>query len=224
MKKCGIYKITSPTDKVYIGQSVDCEKRKDTYSRGHCRSQQRLFNSIVKYGWDSHRFEIVVECDKSRLSELEKYYVDLYGTFNNENGLNIRDGGGNRAAISEEQKRKTSEKLKGVKHTTERIEKNRRAQIGRKHTEETKLKISQNNTSPQLGKPLSEETKRKLSIAHQGQIGHMLGKNHSEETRQKLKIASSGERNPNYGKPRNEETKLKISNSLKRRKLLSMQL
>jgi hypothetical protein len=215
-KIVGIYKIVSPTGSIYIGQSVDCEKRKETYSRGHCKSQPRLFNSIVKHGWDSHVFEIITECEKSELSTLEKYYVDMYGTFNSEHGLNVRDGGGNCAAISEEQKRKTSSTLKGVKHTPERVERNRQAQTGKKHTEETKLKISQNNARAQAGKPLSEAAKAKLSLALKGKTGHMLGKTHTEETREKLRIASSGERNPNFGKPRSEDTRLKIKESVKR--------
>lgn len=36
-KKCGIYKITSPSNKIYIGQSVDIKKRwKDCGSKKSC--------------------------------------------------------------------------------------------------------------------------------------------------------------------------------------------
>lgn len=215
-KIVGIYKITSPTGKIYIGQSVDCKGREATYSRGHCKSQPRLFNSIAKHGWNSHTFEIVEVCDKSRLCELEKYYVDLYSTFNSEHGLNVRDGGGNRAAISEDQKRKTAQTLKGVKHTPERIEKNRLAQTGKKLSPEHILKISLNNTKPQLGKHLSEETKIKLSAAHKGHASGMKGKTHSEQTREKLRLASTGKRNPNFGKKRLEETRMKIKESVRK--------
>ncbi len=37
MKVVGIYKITSPSGKVYIGQSVDIEKRFKTYLRCSCK-------------------------------------------------------------------------------------------------------------------------------------------------------------------------------------------
>jgi hypothetical protein len=46
----GIYKITSPSKKVYIGQSVNIEKRKYFYEIGNCKKQIKLYNSIKKYG------------------------------------------------------------------------------------------------------------------------------------------------------------------------------
>ena len=65
--------------------------------------------------------------------------------------------------------------------------------FGKKHTEETKRKMSE----ALLGKPLSEETKKKLSEAHNG-------KKLSEETKKKIGEA-------NIGKTLSEETKQKIS-------------
>jgi group I intron endonuclease len=49
----GIYKITNPKGKIYIGQSVDIEKRKYYYQALHCKKQTMLYNSIKKYGWDN---------------------------------------------------------------------------------------------------------------------------------------------------------------------------
>ena len=60
-KICGIYKITSPTDRVYIGLSKDINKRIETYRNARCYTQTRLYRSIIKYGWDSHKFEIICE-------------------------------------------------------------------------------------------------------------------------------------------------------------------
>ena len=49
-KVCGIYKITSPTNKVYIGQSIDVENRLKRYKYFVSKKQTRLYYSILKYG------------------------------------------------------------------------------------------------------------------------------------------------------------------------------
>ena len=52
----GIYKITSPTNKIYIGQSIDIENRFTKYKSLDCKNQVRLYNSLKKYGFDKHKF------------------------------------------------------------------------------------------------------------------------------------------------------------------------
>jgi predicted GIY-YIG superfamily endonuclease len=42
----GIYKITSPTNKVYIGQSLDIEKRFVNYKGLFCKQQTKLYNCL----------------------------------------------------------------------------------------------------------------------------------------------------------------------------------
>lgn len=92
---------------------------------------------------------------------------------------------------------------------------------GRKHSEETKRKMSINNGRYWLGKNRSEETKRKLSIANKGKLhrgsftkGNIpwsKGKTglytHSEETKRKM-----SENNAYYwkGKRHSEESKKKM--------------
>lgn len=46
-----IYKITSPSGRVYIGQTGLLKKRINAYKHARCRKQRKLYNSIVKYGW-----------------------------------------------------------------------------------------------------------------------------------------------------------------------------
>lgn len=216
MKICGIYKITSPTGKVYIGQSVDCMNRKRTYSYLQCKKQRKLLASLLKYGFDAHKFEVIHQCERDELPSLEKYYVDLHGTFNSEHGLNIRDGGGNRARISEEQKAKTSKTLTGKRHPPDRVAKNRAAQIGKKWTAERRMQVRHGNTRPNLGKTASLELRMKMSLARKGGSSWMKGKHHSEATRERLRELASGERNPNYGKPRDPETRRKIAESVRK--------
>lgn len=85
----GIYKITSPTKKVYVGQSIDIEKRFSIYKRLTCKGQIKLYNSFVKHGVENHLFEILCECNIHELNEKERYYQDLYSCVG-KNGLNLK--------------------------------------------------------------------------------------------------------------------------------------
>jgi len=90
----GIYKITTPSGKIYIGQSINLEKREDDYIKLRCGKQPKLYNSLKKHGWEKHKFEIVEECIVEQLNEREIYwglYYDVLG----ENGLNLRLGDAN---------------------------------------------------------------------------------------------------------------------------------
>ena len=74
----GIYKITSPSGKVYIGQSVYIQKRFTEYrSLRNCRDQVILYKSLTKYGSDRHLFETIEECVPEECLKREQYYLDL---------------------------------------------------------------------------------------------------------------------------------------------------
>jgi len=100
----GIYKITSPTGKIYIGQSTNIENRKYYYTSIKCDKQPKLFNSLLKYGWKNHKFEIIEECSIEQLNELEIHWGMKYDVLG-ENGLNLRLGDAN-GLCSEETKLK----------------------------------------------------------------------------------------------------------------------
>jgi group I intron endonuclease len=87
---CGIYKITSPTLRVYVGQSLDIEKRFAGYRvySGCCR-QRRLYNSLKKHGAENHEYAILEARDAHQLSERERYWQETLDS-TGENGLNCR--------------------------------------------------------------------------------------------------------------------------------------
>lgn len=87
-KLAGIYKITSPTKKVYIGQSFNIYNRMLTYNRLDCKRQLILYNSLKKYGVKKHTFEVLEYCDIELLNEKERYYQDLYSVIDR-NGMNL---------------------------------------------------------------------------------------------------------------------------------------
>ncbi len=120
-KICGIYKITSPTGRVYIGQSIDIKKRMEDYKYPErVKGQRKLYNSLKKYGYKKHKFEIVMQCDIEKLDEMEIFYIDVYNTVNTKHGLNCNHGGQSHRIHSEETKRRLSESMKGRKVSEER--------------------------------------------------------------------------------------------------------
>jgi len=74
----GIYKITNPKGAVYIGQSKNIDNRWKDYFKLRCKKQQRIFNSLNKYGVDNHTFEVIEECDKIELLMCEKEWINYY--------------------------------------------------------------------------------------------------------------------------------------------------
>jgi hypothetical protein len=120
-----IYKITSPSGRVYVGQTTRLKKRIEDY-----KFRSRIFdrtsivsNSIKKYGWDAHVFEVIEEVDNSLLNEREIYWIATLNTFVEDNpmGMNMTRGGecGNTSSWS---------------HDTERAERMRKLFKERKHT------------------------------------------------------------------------------------------
>jgi hypothetical protein len=100
----GIYKITSPTNKIYIGQSTNIENRKYYYTSIKCDKQPKLYNSLLKYGWEQHIFEVIEECLEEQLNEREIYWGNYFKVLG-ENGLNLRLGDAN-GLCSKETKQK----------------------------------------------------------------------------------------------------------------------
>lgn len=124
----GIYKITSPTGKIYIGQSINCEWRRYLYSVLSCKNQPRIYASLNKHGWDSHSFEIIHTCKIEDLNKWEAYYIKHFDCFDTERGLNLRAGGDQRVGpMAESSKQKISQNKKGVKLSEDAIKKIRLA-------------------------------------------------------------------------------------------------
>jgi len=84
----GIYKITSPTGRIYIGQSLSLKRRFAEYKNMHnCKGQPKLYRSFNKHSPKSHIFEIIELCTIDELNIRERHYQDLYCVIG-KNGLN----------------------------------------------------------------------------------------------------------------------------------------
>ena len=161
----GIYKITSPTKRIYIGQSINIERRFSTYKRNNpINKQPRLYGSFKKYGIENHKFEIVCECDISELNNRERYWQDYFNVL--EIGLNCCLTKTNNLdyIISTETRKKISIKATGRKHTLQTKNKLSIAHSGKKLSEEHRLKLVSKLTGRKgHSKKATEETKKLCS-------------------------------------------------------------
>lgn len=139
-KLCGIYKITSPNGRIYIGQSVDINHRFMGYLRLYVKNkgQTKLHRSFEKHGVKNHTFEIIEECLEEDLNCRERYWQDYYNVLNG--GLNCR---------------LTKDNDKSGKVSQETLLKMSIASMGNQHW---------------LGKTHSQETKDKIGDANRGRI------------------------------------------------------
>lgn len=198
-KTSGIYKITSPSGRVYIGQSTKIEDRWLHYKTLDCADQPKIYNSLVKYGVEKHEFLILEKCEISELNKKERYWQEHYDVILK--GLNCKyvTVDGKTCSLSEETRRKISNAHKGKKS-------NRK---GYTHSEETRKKIGEGNKGiPKkgfLGKH-SEETKLKMSKSKKGRVT-------SEETKKKLSLIGLGRPSKLKGKVFTEEERIKAYGS-----------
>ena len=176
-----IYKITSPSNKVYIGQTWNWTKRLSSYRILHCKGQRILYRSLLKYGFENHEFEIIHTLEElatqQELDNSEVFYCKYY----NDLGvplLNIKDAG------------------KGGKHSIETKNLIREKALGKILSEETKLKIQKSSK----GRIFSEDHKMKISLSKLGKPNGTKGKIKSKEWCMQIAQANSkriGQFNPN---------------------------
>ena len=92
----GIYKITNiDTGKCYIGKSTNVKTRIADHFKSSIGirsiADQAVHHAILKEGFWNWAIEVITYCDKEKLSELEKYYIDFFKA--QEHGYNKTGGG-----------------------------------------------------------------------------------------------------------------------------------
>lgn len=164
-----IYKLTCTiTGKVYIGKTIDINRRMAQHSKITSKYSHHLANAIKKYGIDNFKEEIIFEVEaedravlNTTLSNAEKSYIEQYDSYRN--GYNSTIGGEGTGGFHwlESSKKKLSESLKKFFESAKG-----KAQIGhtisciknREVSKETREKIGKGNK----GKKMLEEAKIKI--------------------------------------------------------------
>lgn len=109
----GIYKFTNKLNgKVYIGQSINLEKRYKEHKYNHlnqkyCNYNSKFYRALRKYGFENFDYTVLEECED--VLEKEVFYIELYNSYNN--GYNSTRGGEDNPSFNPEVVRARTEKL-----------------------------------------------------------------------------------------------------------------
>ena len=160
------------TDKWYIGQTVNPEKRFNCHIDRAINKKDKtyFYNSIRKYGLENFVYCVLEEnVLRENLNMREMGWIEYYDSFYC--GYNMT-AGGNQTIFSEEFKEKMSEANKG--------------------------RIPWNKGKHGI---YSEETLKKMSESLKGKTGYWTNKHLSEETKKKLSESLKGKPSWQKGKP-----------------------
>lgn len=119
MKICGIYIIKNKiNDLVYIGQSVDCQRRwfSHKYSAQTIDAQDhktKIHLAMYKLGIENFYYEILEECDYNILNERETYWISFYDSYHN--GYNSTPGGDQNIGEANGRAKLTEEQVKDIR-------------------------------------------------------------------------------------------------------------
>lgn len=219
-----IYLITNKVNqKLYVGQTT---LSPEVRWKGHLKvarsalRNSRLAKAIRKYGTDNFSMRVIDRANSQQeLDSLEQKYILELSSMDPAVGYNGTIGGCGGVPTDETRKKisigRTGKGLGPI--SEERKKKIADAVRGYRHTEQTKIKISEKTKeamTPEVRKKLveshigfvvTEETRRKLSAASTGRYP-------SEETRRKMSQAA-------MGRSVTKEARKKISETLKKRAL-----
>lgn len=182
MKITCIYKIESLIKKrMYIGSALDYHSRIRIHKHQLLKNKHhslKLQRHVNKYGFEDLVFSILEgSISLENLIQKEQYYIDLFNPY-----FNICKIAGN--SLGTKRSKEFCEKLSA-------LHKNNKYWKDRKHTEESKLKMSEyqkkrtGDLSPNYGRVFSQETRQKMRI-------NQLGKKLSEETKRKMSKPKKG--------------------------------
>lgn len=84
-ERSGIYKITDIRNQMcYIGQTTNFKNRWRTHAKRAVKAEEgtsnRLYQDMWENGLENYTFQIVEICEKDRLTEREKFYIDFFNS------------------------------------------------------------------------------------------------------------------------------------------------
>lgn len=198
-KIIGIYKITSPSGKIYIGQSLDIHYRWNVqYFKLKCKSQTKLYESFLEHGVENHTFEIIHTLEsfdsnklelKIELNKLEINYIKHFDCFDKNHGLNLTSGGDKNLIVSNETKKRLSESHLGQKAWNKGI---KMPELSKKMSgENSPLFGKKGKDCHNFGKKRTPEQKKRCSESrmgiNKGQVAWNKGIKYTEEQKVNLR-------------------------------------
>lgn len=141
--------INKSNDKVYIGLTGMMPKERWKDGKGYHKGTY-FRNAIDKYGWNNFEHKIIKNnLTKEEASYWEKYYISFYNSTDRRYGYNMSSGGENGGhAQTTETREKISKNgyhkgMKGKKHSIDTKIKMSKSRIGRQFTDESKEKMKE---------------------------------------------------------------------------------
>ena len=230
----GIYKISSikMLDRIYIGSSINISKRWKEHLndlKRHKHHSIKLQRHYDKYGVADIHFSIITECEKADIENTEQFFIDAYKPYFNSCP---KVGSPHLPNVSEETRKKMSEKRKGFEWSEEVKRKMSESATGNKNSvgimpsEETREKLRQSkigNTwgfkkghKTNVGVKWSEERRREHGENRRGEKNGFYGKHLTEQHKRILRDRDySGENNGMFGKKHTEEARIKMGNAMR---------
>jgi len=208
-----IYKITSPSGRVYVGRTSNFKSRMQDYKKKNPKLSQPLIGrSLKKYGFSNHEVVILEKFkgDNEYSSGKEMFWIrsfmSQFHKYPEQRGMNLTMGGEGTIGIfvSEEQKRKSSETRKANLTDEERTRLRNMSyvnnglpspRLGKTHTDEVKAKLSAFHTGKKwnLGKVRTPEMKEKY---RQSSMGKSLGRKYTGEKLERIRKSGLSKRKP----------------------------
>ncbi len=155
-KAACVYSVTNKVNgKMYIGVTVNFERRKRSHLKHNIRTRSMLKNAIAKHGEENFVFEILCVGTKDYCYLAEPRFISEYNT-RTPHGYNICSGGRGSKGLTGENNGmygRTGEQhphfgkpgyRTGMPHSEETKQKMREAHLGKVRSEETRKKISEN--------------------------------------------------------------------------------
>lgn len=195
-----VYKYTSPSHKVYIGQTIDESRRRQEFANINGRyGGYKINNARLKYGPSNFEYEVLCSFDgneayvKEQLNEWEEFYIAKYDAMHKGYNATPKSNLTGGQAIESREKQKASYKEYCKTHTNHNK--------GTHLSEERKQYISQKrkeyyltHNSPFKGCHHSRETLQKLSELGRQRTGSQnpfWGKHHTDKTKEVIRQRNS---------------------------------
>ena len=159
--------------KKYIGR--DCNNNPNYLGSGFL-----LKRAIKKQGKRNFKKQILEICSSNEeLIQREEYWLNYYDVANRDDFYNLRNS--------------------SVGYTSEEVRGKKNPMYGRKHSEKTKQEMSEKA----VGRKMTDEAKIKIGNHFRGLLvgekNGFYGKTHSNEAKKKMSEQRSGKNNPMYG-------------------------
>lgn len=172
-----VYKHTTPSGKVYIGQTKQKPEKRWQNGKGYAYGTNDYFyNAIKKYGWENIEHKILRSgLTKDEAEKLEIEFIAKYKTTSREFGYNIDSGGNSCGKHTKEYKIRMSHIQKEIwEGDEERREKMSKMRLGTHLSEKTKEKLRIANLGKKYPKEVGEKRGEKLKGKKRPEISEMM--------------------------------------------------